>query len=212
MKRSFHMIFAVLLLGSVLSFCQGASAVGIYSQPASPDSALADSPKAKKELLKLIRQVLIWSDSCQAFALYPVRSDAKDSAYVAIDRQKVDENIRILRQTGFFANIFIMNYRNQLQNLDVRLQNKELVWLVGDLPPFSFNDAYSGLNPWCLCQGFVVSQLGEIEVIQLNSHSGDLKFKWKQPCDWVDFRFGAIMENNQWKITYLEGLGVGLGY
>jgi hypothetical protein len=164
-----------------------------------------DTPKAKNEIQVLIRNVLIWSDTCQAFDLLPVISNENDNHYLGFNIKKVSENLAILAQTGFFSKNFIDNYLQIVETFDKKIRNEETIWDVGDMPSFNFNMSYIDLNPWCLCQGFSVSQFGEIEVLNLNQMEGNLKFKWIQNSDWIDFKFSVIREDNKWKISYMEG-------
>ena len=108
-----------------------------------------------------------------------------------------------LRQTGFFASEFIENYDQIIGTLDRKIRNKEFdEWLVGDLPTFNFvND----ISPWCLCQGFTPEDFGDIEILKINSISGEMVWKWKRGSSWNDFKFRVTREDNKWKISYMEG-------
>jgi hypothetical protein len=166
---------------------------------------IVDIQKEKKEIQTLIRQVLIWSDTCRSFDLYPAISDDKDSLYIGFDMDKVNDNLKILKQTGFFSNNFIQNYNQIIRILDKKIRNKEIEWLVGELQDFNFNMSYIDVDPWCLCQGFSIEQFDDIEVINLNSSCGDLKWKWTKDSDWINFKFSVVKEDNKWKISYMEG-------
>jgi hypothetical protein len=159
--------------------------------------------KNREEIQKLIRQVLIWSDSKESIELLPALSDSKDSIYIGFDLDKLKANLDKLRQTGFFATEFIENYNQIVRTLDRKLRNKEFEeWLVGDLPTFNFvND----INPWCLCQGFSPEDFDDMEIVKIDNKSGELNWKWKKDSSWKDFRFRVVKENNQWKISYMEG-------
>ena len=165
--------------------------------------------KNREEIQKLIRQVLIWSDSKGTIDLLPALSDKKDSAYIGFDLDKLKVNLDKLRQTGFFATEFIENYNQIILTLDRKLRNKEFEdWLVGDLPTFNFvND----INPWCLCQDFSPEDFADVEIIKINSISGELKWKWQKGSSWDDFIFRVKKEDNKWKISYLEGFDFNAG-
>jgi hypothetical protein len=162
-------------------------------------------PAAKNDIQMLIRNVLVWSDTCQTFDLLPLISDENDQHYIGINNNRVRENLSILSQTGFFSKSFIENYRQIVETFNKKLLNNEMSWDVGDMPPVNFNMSYIDLNPWCLCQGFTESQFGEIEVLNLNIREGSLKFNWVQNSDWINFKFNVVWEDNKWKISYLEG-------
>jgi hypothetical protein len=159
--------------------------------------------KNKEEIQKLIRKVLIWSDSKETIDLFPVVKDSEDSAYFKFDMDKLKENLYKLKQTGFFASEFIENYNQIIRTIDKKLQNKEIeAWLVGDLPTFNFaND----VNPWCQCQGFSQEDFDNVEIIRIDSKSGEFIWKWKTGSSWNDFKFRAVKESDKWKISYMEG-------
>lgn len=103
--------------------------------------------KNREEIQKLIRQVLIWSDSKESIELLPVVKDHGDSACFEFDMVKLKSNLDKLKQTGFFASEFIENYNQIIQTIDKKLRNNEFDrWLVGDLPTFNF---VNEINPWC---------------------------------------------------------------
>ncbi len=159
--------------------------------------------KNREEIQRLIRQVLIWSGSKESIDLLPVVKDSKDSIFIGFDMDKLQANCDILKQTGFFAPEFIENYSRIIMTIDKKIRNREIeTWLVGDLPTFNFvND----INPWCQCQGFSKEDFDNIEVIKMDSKSGELKWKWKAGSSWNDFIFRVIKENDHWKISYMEG-------
>lgn len=161
--------------------------------------------EAKTDIQVLIRQVLIWSDTCRAFDLYPAISDEHDSMYIGFDMNIVNKNMTILSQTGFFSLSFIENYNRIIKTLDKKIRNKKIDWMVGDLPTFNFNMSYIDVNPWCLCQGFLIEQFDGIEIINLNSSVGELKFKWTKDSEWINFKFNVVNEDTKWKISYMEG-------
>lgn len=159
--------------------------------------------KDKEEMQKLIQQALIWSESKESIDLLPVLTDSKDSIYIGFDMDKLKENLYKLKVAGFFSAEFIENYNQIILTLDRKLRNKEYIeWLVGDLPPFKFaND----IAPWCLCQGFSSEQFDDVEIIKIDSKSGELMWNWKKGTDWMDFKFSVVKEEDKWKISYMQG-------
>jgi len=131
----YNIRFLILILG--LSFFG-------YSQngPSTSKNVLKD----KKEIQKLIRKVLTWSESKGTIELLPVLTDSKDSVYIGFDMAKHKSNLDKLKRTNFFAVEFIDNYNQIILTLDKKLRNGEYEeWLVGDLPTFIFaND----VDPW----------------------------------------------------------------
>ena len=172
--------------------------------------------KDNKEIQELIRNTLTWSNSKNKFDILPVISDDMDSIYVAINVDKQEENINILRQTNLFSAEFIENYNNIILTISEKLIGNEFDddWFVGEMPPFDF---VSGVNPWCLCQDIPYDNPNpwdyiEIEIIDLKNNSGEIYWKWGDlnsdlPSDWIAFsyKFKVVKEDNKWKISYLQG-------
>jgi hypothetical protein len=166
----------------------------------------------KVEIQKLIRQALKWADSEKSIDLLPVIRDKKDSIYIGFDIELHKQNLDKLKETGFFAKEFVENYNQIILTLDRKLRNKEFKykdWLVGDLPIFKFAN---GANPWCYCQDNLNWETVEVEIIKLNSTSGELKWKWgnlgeDHHSSWKNFSydFKVVKENEKWKISYLHG-------
>lgn len=163
----------------------------------------------KDEILKLIKQVLNWSDSENSIDLLPALTDSKDSVYVGFDSKKHEENLEKLKKTGFFSTGFIENYNQIILTLDKKLRNKEYdEWRVGYLQTFRFaND----VDPWWSGQESFPLKFATIELIGLNKNEGEFYFKCGDVghgCEGVEdyyMKFRAIKEGDNWKISYLEG-------
>jgi len=162
-----------------------------------------EASKSREEIQRLIRQVMIWSESKESIELLPVIPDINNKVYAGFDMKKHKANLKKLGETNFFTTEFIENYNQIILTLDRKLRNKEIEeWLVGDLPTFNFvND----VNPWCQCQGFSPKDFDDVEIIILDNKSGELKWKWKKGSSWNDFIFRVAKEENKWKISYLAG-------
>jgi hypothetical protein len=192
-----YLSLIILILGFVIYGCN--------SQNFRTDKSekQAEISQNRDEIQKLIREVLIWSASKETIDLLPVIEDSKNNVYSGFDMDKLKDNLNKLKQTGFFAIEFIENYNQIIRTIDKKLRNKEVeAWLVGDLPTFNFvND----INPWCQCQGFSQEDFGSVEIIKIDSKSGELKWKWKAGSSWNDFKFRVMKEDGKWKISYMEG-------
>ena len=163
----------------------------------------------KEEIQKLIRQVLIWSDSTH-LNLLPVLADSIDSLYIGFDMNELKSNLNMLKETNLFAIEFIDNYNKIILTLDSNLKNKEYGdWLVDDLPVFNFaND----VNPWCLCQDNLPWENVVVQIISLSGDKGELSWKWgnlsaNSDSSWSNFsyNFTVVKEDGRWKIAYLQG-------
>jgi hypothetical protein len=194
-----------LIIATVICFgsCARAQNINIEKEKQTENLKVANVQKDKEEIQKLVRQVLNWSESKESIDLLPVLTNSQDSIYIGFDMDKLKENLNKLKGTGFFSSEFIENYKQVILTLDGKLRNKEYIeWLVGDLPPFKFaND----INPWCLCQGFSPEQCDDVEIIKIDSKSGELIWNWKKGTDWMNFKFKVVKEDNKWKISYMQG-------
>jgi len=166
--------------------------------------------KDKEEIQNLIRQVLIWGDSKSNSDLFPAQSDSKDSLYIGVDLSLHVANIDKMIATNYFSPAFIENYNQIVKTLDKKLKNKKNgVWYVGEMPPFNF---VSGVNPWCLCQDHLNWESVVVDVIELNSDKGELKWKWGdvepgyyQSWKEFEYKFRVVKEDDKWKVSYLQG-------
>lgn len=165
----------------------------------------------KTEILKLIKNVLIWSDSKDAIILLPAFADENDSLYIGFDMTLLNQNLKKLKDTDFFAVEFIENYKQIILTLDNKITANELEygpWLVGDMPPFNFA---SDANPWCLCQDNLEWERVQIEHYNGNQYLwnwGELEPEFDE--GWKEFRykFEIIKEDSKWKIKSLEGFNI----
>ena len=202
--KSTTLIFGLLLFG-----CNQAGKKTTFA----PEEKVSNSENDKLQIQKVIRQVLNWANSENSIDLLPAIADSKDSVYIGFDLDKHKENLNKLRDTKFFATAFINNYNQIISTFDKGLKNgKYEQWQVNEMPPFSFA---SDVNPWTLCQDIPYDNPNPfdcVEVIMLNIENGEAIWKWGKTeliteSSWKDFeyKFGAVKEDDHWKISYLEG-------
>ena len=86
-----------------------------------------------------------------------------------------------MKNTGFFEDEFIANYKKIIQTLDKKIKNKEFeAWNIYQLPTFNFaND----VNPWCLCQDVPYDKPNPydfviVEIIHFDKDKAELNWKW----------------------------------
>lgn len=175
------------------------------------EEKVSNSANDKEQIQNLIRQVYKWHEA-QKPSNNDMITDSKDSIYLGFNLDQLRLDIEELKATNLFAEEFIDNYNKIYTTLDKKLKNKEIEWLVGDLPPFG-----SDADPWCNCQDVPYDKpnpwdLIEIEIIKLDGEKGELIWKWGKlelngAKDWKEFgyKFRVVKENNKWKISYLEG-------
>ncbi len=163
----------------------------------------------KEDIQKLIIQVLNWSDTNETIALKPVLTDSKDSLIIGFDMEELKSNLKLLKKTNYFSSEFIDNYKHIILTLDKKLRNGEYgEWLVGDLPPFIFENDYI---PWRNGQEWFSLDLAKIETINLTKNKGEFYLICEDQghrCEGLEnyaMRFEVVKEDNRWKISYLEG-------
>ena len=166
------------------------------------------SPADKMEIEKLFRNLIEWDNNDTIrIDLLPAIADEQDSIYIGFDFQKLEITIQQLRNTGFFSETFIDNYKRIITELDRKLRNKKLEnWPVGELPTFKFANDY---DPFSNSQD--IAPIDSIGFISGNQKNVEAKWFTKWPningdietyenCD-CNFE----KENGSWKISYLSG-------
>jgi hypothetical protein len=129
----------------------------------------------------------------------------KDTACTGIDLDKHKIRLNELGSTNFFSDEFIANYDKIVRTIDSKLKSKELVWPVGDLPPFG-----SDSDPWCNCQDYPDASPWDkikFKFISLNDKRSSLSWTWGN-ADWskgFDYRIELTKTNGSWKISSLQG-------
>lgn len=172
------------------------------------DSNLQISANDKSEIEKLFRDMIYWSfNDTVHINLLPVLTDENDSIYIGFDFEELEITAQELKNTGFFSQTFIDNYKRLITELDRKIRNNEFEeWLVGDLPTFKFaND----VGPFCNCQGIV-------PVDSMNFINEDFEnVEAEGIAKWIDilgkthiYGLGKCKfekEQEHWKISYMSG-------
>ncbi|MGL4631849.1 MAG: hypothetical protein ACRCVT_11670 [Leadbetterella sp.] len=183
------LIFGLLLFGCKQADDKTASLSG--------EKAL-NSADDKEQIQNLIRKVYEWHEG-QNPSNNDMITDRIDSIYIGFNIDQLKLDVEELKATNFFSTGFIDNYYRIYTTLNEKLRNKEIEWLVGDLPPFG-NDA----NPWCNCQDNPDNywQTMTVDKIAFNSNVATFTWTWG---DNFHYKASAIKLNGSWKISYLEG-------
>lgn len=186
--------FSMFLLGLTFFGCnQAESKTTVH-----PKEKIAAPLNDKEKIQNLIRQVYEWHEK-QIPSNNDMLSDEKDSIYIGFNLDQLKQDIENLKETNFFSNEFLDNYYRIYTTLDKKLRNKEIQWLVGDLPPFG-NDT----NPWCNCQDNPYNYWQILVLKKLNIKNNMATFAWTWGNNF-EYKARAVKENNNWKIAYLQG-------
>jgi len=163
----------------------------------------SDSEQRDKDsvaLTKLVRDVYQWYESSpNRFIFVPTAIIESDSSFSEIDLTKLNKDISLLQSSNYFDTHFIDNYKTIGLNINDLLNSGEMIWHVGELPPFG-NDA----DPWCNCQDSPDQYWNNITLSNLSIHKNEAAFSWTWGGDF-SYKALAHKENNSWKISYLQG-------
>ena len=77
-----HLIFFVLIIGLSFFNCNQSSKQSPETNNQPDSYQIVDFQKEKNEIQNLIQQVLIWSDTCRTFNLYPLIGIEKTGIYM----------------------------------------------------------------------------------------------------------------------------------
>ena len=103
----------------------------------------------------------------------PKKRQATDTMYSGIDMEAVNFMINKLRNSGFFDEHFLANYRNIALHMDKELKTGAAKWREGALPPFN-HDA----DPWCNCPDAPGNYWQKIKIDQLETNRDEVNFQW----------------------------------
>lgn len=165
----------------------------------SEEKEIAKTTADEEQLEELVRKVYEWHETNSTQQDFEPIADAEDIAYVGLDMDQHNQRVTELKQTEFFTESFLENYHQLALAIDEGLKTKKLEWLVGELPNFG-NDA----NPWCNCQDNPESYWKTITIKQVIFENNTASFTWSWGDDF-EYKGKAILENDHWKISYLQG-------
>ncbi|MFT3737399.1 MAG: hypothetical protein QM786_01450 [Breznakibacter sp.] len=191
-------IFAIFILCLAPIACNPRSAKPI-------DDPSEGFDEDKKAIEQLVRNFYKWQEANDTNIGFTPIPDPFDSIYVGLDLNELERGIAILKGSNFFADEFLDNYKRIVQTIDQKLRNGELVWFVGDMPPFGNNT-----NMWCNCQDYPYDNpwdLIEFKYDRMEPHLATLTWTWGK-SEWSkNFKYQIIVKKTdfQWKIAYLEG-------
>lgn len=167
------------------------------------DSNLKISANDKLEIEKLFRDMMYWSFNDTAHInILPILTDDKDSICVGVDFQELETTAQQLKNTGFFSQSFIDNYKRLITELDKRIRNNYYgyEWSVYELPPFRFGN---DVGEFCNCQDIVtVDSMSFISEDPKNVEAFWYT-KWSEMHEMGNCKFEK--EQGHWKISYLWG-------
>lgn len=151
-------------------------------------------------LLELTKKLYTWEQQKSSGKDFsPLKDKSTDSIYSGIDLSIHKTRLKELINTNLFTNEFIANYNKIALKIESEFKNGALEWNIGDLPPFG-----SGANPWCNCQDSPNDFLDKIWIMHLSIENNKAFYNWSWG-DGVVYNIKAVKENNEWKISYLEG-------
>ncbi|WP_289665749.1 hypothetical protein [Flavobacterium panacagri] len=161
---------------------------------------IVDSKNDSIALLALTKKLYEWEEKKSTGSDFsPVEDKNVDSIYSGIDMKLHKARLKELENTHLFSKDFIDNYNKIALKIDSEFKSGALKWNVGELPPFG-----TGASPWCNCQDKPDRFLDKIWIMHLSIENNKAFYNWS----WGDgtvYNVKAVKENNEWKISYLEG-------
>ncbi|HLN94977.1 MAG TPA: hypothetical protein VK183_05015 [Flavobacterium sp.] len=163
----------------------------------------------KAQIQELIRRVYKWHEAKEP-ADDEMITDSNDSLYIGFSQTVLKRELAEMKATNLFSKAFLDNYHRIFITLDRKLRRNEIVWPVGELPPFG-----SGADPWCNCQDIPYDNPWDsiaVEIVRLTDEKAELVWKWgdtgaNTSPEWKQarYRFRVVKEDAKWKIAYMEG-------
>lgn len=161
------------------------------------------------EIETLIREMYIWHESNNPSQIGLI---TKDSLNIGFHRDDLIITLDEIEDSQFFTKAFVHQYYNLHQEINTKLENGEVIWYIGYLPPFG------GADPWCNCQDVPFDEpnpwtLIEIVKIKLTENAGEFYWKWgnlgENPgSGWPTFKYHFTVKkvDGSWKIDSMEGI------
>jgi hypothetical protein len=158
----------------------------------------------RTQIKDLLIQVLKWHDKNGTYTGFEPIFNPKDSLAIGMDLKVLQNELDNLTKTNQFDKEFLDNYSLIVKTIDKKIKNKEIVFMLGDLPPFA------GADPWCNCQDIPYDNPWDkidIKFISIDKDNADLTWTWGE-SDWskdFSYKVRAKKANGIWRISYLQG-------
>jgi len=159
--------------------------------------AQADSVK----VADLVRKAYQWHNRqiTEDKGFDPRKAHSRDTLYNDIDLKAVNFMVNKYRNSGFFDDEFLNNYKALALRMDKELREKKAKWIEGGLPPFN-HDA----DPWCNCGNAPGTYWQKIKILSVTIVSGRADVIWTWGSG-LRYHVQAKKLSGLWKLTYLEG-------
>jgi len=195
-------IFAIFILTSVFTGC-GDSIEDVENNIETNKDTISvvEADPDVLAISELVRSMYEWQFSNEQTADFPVE-DLGEEIYTKIDDGLYELRVSELENSGYFSQIFIDNYIVLSNSISDKLESGELVYNVGELPPYG-----TGANPWCECQDYE-DEFWSTMIINVVPSGGeeDLKLvKWSFEPEGEGYGMTITKENDDWKIESMKG-------
>jgi hypothetical protein len=158
------------------------------------------SPQDSIALLQLTKTLYQWTqtdDNDDYFS--PLLKEKTDTIYVGLDMKLHQQKMEKIRGSGLFSETFISSYNKIAMTIDAKMKDGTLLWKVGELPPFG-----NGANLWCNCQDVPDDFLSKLYIMHMQSEKDGIFYN-RAWGDGIVYNLKAVKENNQWRISEMEG-------
>ena len=163
-------------------------------------SAIESAEDIDSILLRRVSEMYEWYFTSETYQDFPVTGN--DTMFTEIDWQAMEQRIDQLRQTGFFADEFLLNFHKIAENIDQQLKSNEMEYYIGYYPPYG-----NGANPWCNCQDYPDEFWKDMELEKVTINEGGASANWSfADTSWdQSYQIHLKKKSGTWKISYLQG-------
>jgi hypothetical protein len=196
--------FLVVILSVVILFmeCTGIQVPEKKDTINKQNNRMVAKPTDSLELTMLIRKLYKWHETTKMKynGFNALKQSPSDTLYTSIDLEENKKAIEELKESGFFTDSFLNDYRNIAIRMDKELKDGSSLWPDGELSTFGDDS-----DPWCNCQDFPVDKYWEIiKLTDIHINNNTAKFSWTWGGDFY-YNVKALKEEGNWKISYLQG-------
>lgn len=150
-------------------------------------------------MIALTTEVYTWKKALtDDFDFEPYLEKETDTLYKGLDMDKHNQRLDVLRNSKLFTEKFLENYHRIGLAINKELENRTMVWKVGELPPFGY-----GKNQWF--DGEIpITFAAKLWVMRLKVENNIASYDWGLG-DGTSYNIKALKDDEYWKILEMEG-------
>lgn len=205
--KPLNLILLYLAATMLLAACGGANKAGktdtgriVIRTPLTPPLPPIDRKDDSIKITALVRALYKWHETApRPDGFVPLKKNSVDTLNTSIDLAANNKAIKELKETGFFAEDFLTDYRNIAVRMDKELRDGSSLWPDGEMPTFQ-----DDVDEWCNCQDYPDNYWEKLTLTDLKFNDNEADFKWTWGNNFF-YHTKAKKVAGTWKISYLEG-------